>query len=154
MFRCEHCDLELSDIAAVLVHVLHHIARMERLMTEFANDQAHLDADVNALTAGISDVETEIAALKAQPADVPLDFTALDAAVARVKADAPAAVAAAPAPATGSTVNLADAAPASAVIPADQVPTGDTSVAPPSDVPPSDTPPANQNLDTGSTPAS
>lgn len=55
-----------------------------------SDSQAHLDQDVQALTAGISNVEAEIAALKNQPPAAQLDFTALDAAVARLAGDAPA----------------------------------------------------------------
>lgn len=61
-----------------------------REIKRMSDSQAHLDQDVQALTAGISNVEAEIAALKNQPPAAQLDFTALDAAVARLAGDAPA----------------------------------------------------------------
>jgi transposase len=98
MCRCPHRDHEqpLADAPALLLHTLEHLIRMENTMTEFANDQAHLDADVQAETDSLTAVEAEIAALKAQPAATALDFTALDAATARLKGDAPAVAVPAP----------------------------------------------------------
>jgi len=70
-------------------HVLHHLHVLEALMTEFANDQAHLDADVLSLGNITASIETEIANLKtANPA---LDFTGLDAAVSKLQTVAPSA---------------------------------------------------------------
>lgn len=116
MYRCEHCDLELATVVEVLLHVLHHLARLEKLMTEINADQAHLDADVQAENDAIAIIEAEIAAFKAVPLGTPLDFTALDNAVARLRSDAPPAVTppatstAAPADSTGvvGTQNVAD----------------------------------------------
>lgn len=51
------------------------------------SNQEHLDADVQALLTGITEIEAEIEALKTQ-APESLDFTALDAAVARITSDA------------------------------------------------------------------
>lgn len=57
-------------------------------MVQLMSDQSHLDADVQALGAGLDAIEAEIAQLKqANPA---VDFTGLDAAVSRLQADAPA----------------------------------------------------------------
>ena len=70
-----------------------HLDKMEnRIMT----DQAQLDAAVQALTDGLTNIEAEIAGLKSQPAAASLNFTALDAVVARLKTDE--TVAPAPAP--------------------------------------------------------
>lgn len=67
-------------------HVLHHLHRMEIIMTQFADDQAHLDADVTAETTALA---TIIAELKAQhAAGAPLDFTKADAFVAAAQAEA------------------------------------------------------------------
>ena len=66
--------------------VRQHLNRMEKhIMT----DQAKLDADVQALSAGIGAVEKEISDLKNQPQAAALDFTALDAAVAKLQSDGP-----------------------------------------------------------------
>ena len=62
-------------------------------------DQAQLDAAVQALTDGLTNIEAEIAGLKSQPAVASLNFTALDAVVARLKTDETVAPAPAPAPA-------------------------------------------------------
>ena len=62
-------------------------------------DQAQLDAAVQALTDGLTNIEAEIAGLKSQPAAASLNFTALDAVVARLKTDETVAPAPAPAPA-------------------------------------------------------
>lgn len=72
--------------ARVMISQQFTIMREIKRMTD---DQSHLDQDVQALTAGISNVEAEIAALKNQPPAAQLDFTALDAAVARLAGDAP-----------------------------------------------------------------
>lgn len=68
---------------------------------KLTDDQAKLDADVQALNDGLTNIEAEIASLKNQPAAATLDFTALDAAVARIKGDetAPPAPVVAPTPA-------------------------------------------------------
>ena len=63
------------------------LARIEGKIDNMTDDQTHLDADVQAITAGLSNIEAEIAALKNQPAAASLDFTALDAAVARLQGD-------------------------------------------------------------------
>ena len=69
-------------------------------------DQAQLDAAVQALTDGLTNIEAEIAGLKSQPAAASLNFTALDAVVARLKTDetAPAPVVVDPAPAVPPVV--------------------------------------------------
>jgi hypothetical protein len=80
-------------------HILHHLHRIEAQMTEFANDQAHLDADVASLGQVTASIETEIANLKNQPAAAGLDFTGLDAALGTLQGVAPSAPSPAPAPA-------------------------------------------------------
>lgn len=55
-----------------------------------SESQQHLDADVQALTDGLTAVEAEIANLKASPVAAALDFSKLDAAVSRLQGDAPA----------------------------------------------------------------
>lgn len=58
-------------------------------MTE--SDQAHLDADVAAITGAFDEIEAEIETLRQTSIrGAGLDFTALDAAVARAKGDEPA----------------------------------------------------------------
>lgn len=109
---CEIC-LGWPDHTRVLAA---HITRLEHLMTQFSSDQAHLDADVTALTDGLTAVEAEIAALKSQPQASALDFTALDAAVARVTADVPAATPTPVAePGSAASVPIADPAPTTPV---------------------------------------
>jgi hypothetical protein len=85
-----HTRVAFTSIPSLLLHILQHLTHLETQMTEFANDQAHLDADVQANNDALTAVEAEIAALKAQPAAAALDFTALDAVTARLKGDAPA----------------------------------------------------------------
>ncbi len=70
-----------------LTSLLHQILNQG---AQIMSDQSHLDTDVQALTDGLTAVESEIAALKNQPGAPALDFTALDATVARLKSDAPA----------------------------------------------------------------
>lgn len=93
--HCDECGWH-DDDAPTWAHVLNHnLMLINRKADKIMSDQSHLDADVQALGAGLDAIEAEIAALKtANPA---VDFTALDAAVARVQADAPAAL-----PADGS----------------------------------------------------
>lgn len=57
-------------------------------MSEFATDQAHLDADVAAETDALAGLEAWIADLK-QAHSSSIDFTAADAFVARLKGDEP-----------------------------------------------------------------
>lgn len=85
MPRCTGCVLVLanpSDQHALAAHVLYHLEHLEFRMTEFANDQAHLDADVQALTGIFSQIEVEVAKLKAQPQTAGANFAGLDQLVA------------------------------------------------------------------------
>jgi predicted negative regulator of RcsB-dependent stress response len=75
--------------------LVRRVTQREEPMTDVSADQTHLDADVAALSVGLSAVEAEVAALKAAQPHV--DFTALDAAVARLQSDVPA-----PAPAAAA----------------------------------------------------
>lgn len=91
------------------------VRSLQKEVRQMADQQAHLDTDVAALTAGIqalgdaaTAIEAEIAALKNQPQASSIDFSKLDArtsdlsaAVTRLRGDAPAPVTApAPAPTT------------------------------------------------------
>lgn len=94
--RCDTC----RDWPEWVIELIVRLDRMETVMTEFANDQAHLDADVQAISQQFA---TAIAELKAQiAAGVPaeqLNFAAADALVSTVTAEATAdAPPAAPAP--------------------------------------------------------
>lgn len=80
-----------NELTAAIRHLTKEITRMSA-------DQDKLDADVQALTAGLDAVEKEIADLKNQPPAAALDFSKLDAAVSRLQGDAPAAAAPADAP--------------------------------------------------------
>lgn len=95
--HCHNCGVELEEIDTVVRESESHLDRILRvqaihtqLLEAILSDQAHLDADVTALLAGLAAVEAEIAALKNVPTSPPLDFTGLDAAVAQLTADAPA----------------------------------------------------------------
>jgi hypothetical protein len=81
-------------------------------MTEFATNQAHLDADVNALRQAVSDAVSELKAAAANGQT--LDFARLDALVTDTQAEATADAPAQPAPAPVAGGALADvpAAPA------------------------------------------
>lgn len=80
--RCDTCR-DWPDWAR---EILAALEEMGTLMTGFASDQAHLDADVHAIGQQFA---TVIAELKAQhDAGQPLDFTAADALVASVTAEA------------------------------------------------------------------
>jgi ribosomal protein L12E/L44/L45/RPP1/RPP2 len=96
-------------------------------MVMLMSDQAHLDADVQALTQATTAVEAEIAALKSQPLAGSLDFSRLDAAVAQLQGDAPAA---APAPAPTPTPE-----PAPAPAPEPPVTTSQSPIGPPAEPP-------------------
>lgn len=78
---CHHHDLELPS-EEFLEHVLNeHFTRLEHLMTEFSDDQKHLDADVQALkdawATAYANLKTQIAGSPTAPAHT-LDFTELD----------------------------------------------------------------------------
>ncbi len=62
--------------------------RLQQMEDRIMADQDKLDADVQALSDGLTAVEKEIADLKNQPPAAQLDFTGLDAAVARLSGDA------------------------------------------------------------------
>lgn len=68
--------------------LLHAVHGLRESMVMLVSDQSHLDADVQALVAGLDAIEQEIAALKNQPQAASLDFSALDAAVSRLQGDA------------------------------------------------------------------
>lgn len=65
-------------------HVLHHLHRLEQMMTEANADQAHLEADVTALANVLDELAGEIATLKSQPPEQ-MDFTSADALVAKAQ---------------------------------------------------------------------
>lgn len=88
-------------------------------MTEFANDQAHLDADVQSLGQATASIETEIANLKQQEGAAGLNFTGLDAAVAQLQSAAPSAPSPEPAPAPVPAPAEPTPAPADPNAPAD-----------------------------------
>jgi peptidoglycan hydrolase CwlO-like protein len=87
LFEATQEHLLLPRWANTLTSAIRALTKEIHKMSE---SQQHLDADVQALTAGLDAVEAEIAALKNQPPAAALDFTALDAAVARLQGDAPA----------------------------------------------------------------
>lgn len=64
-------------------------AQITQLGVTMADDQAHLDADVQSLVSGIDALNTEIANLKNQPAAASIDFTALDGVVAGLQGAVP-----------------------------------------------------------------
>lgn len=154
MPRCTGCVIALADPSdhhALAAHVLYHLEHLEFRMTQFASDQAHLDADVRALAGIISQFEAALAALKAQPQAAGADFTALDQLIADGTAylNPPAAPASEPDVSNvpsdaGSVVPPVTAG--TVVTPADETPTGDTSPDPTGDgsvvvdqAPPADT---------------
>lgn len=107
--RCPHPDhqqRELETVEALLLHMLEHQITLEDAMTEFANDQAHLDDDVNRLSEAFGAAVTELKAWVQNNPDLPasqLDFTKLDSLVGTMEAEA--AADAQPAPtAAGATV--------------------------------------------------
>jgi aryl carrier-like protein len=89
--QCSHCGKPL--VVTIEVDdgpILDRLDRIEKLLhtvikkeNKLMTDQEHLDADVQALGAGLDEIVAEIDALKAQHPAV--DFTALDAVVARVQ---------------------------------------------------------------------
>lgn len=95
--RCTgHAD-QLDAIQHTLQHLVAEVAAVKCdqraiLMREgkIMSDQEHLDADVQALGAGITVVADEITSLKNQPGAPAMDFTGLDAAVAQLQGLAPA----------------------------------------------------------------
>jgi hypothetical protein len=92
-------------------HLAQDLAQMEQTMTEFATNQAHLDADVAALRQAVSDAVAELKAAAANGQS--LDFSKLDALVADTQAEATADAPPAPAaPADGSAPTDVPAAPA------------------------------------------
>lgn len=111
---CEQHSHELT-----LHHLMHHITALEARMTEFANNQAHLDADVAALRQAVSDAVAELKAAAANGQS--LDFSKLDALVtdtqAEATADAPPAPAAPAVPSDGSAPSDVPAAPADGTVP-------------------------------------
>jgi hypothetical protein len=115
--RCDECRQWppwWRDLADRLTHTERRLDALGEQMTNIDDNQAHLSTDVQAIAAGLTDIETEIARLKAQPTGQ-LDFTALDAVVARVKGDA-VVPAPAPAPAPAPVVTTpVDSAPAPVV---------------------------------------
>jgi hypothetical protein len=81
MMFCHHHDLELPS-EEFLEHVLNeHFTRLEQIMTEFKDDQAHLEADVQKLTdvwtTAYANLKNQIAGNPTAPAHT-LDFTSLD----------------------------------------------------------------------------
>ncbi len=77
------------------------VKSLHREMRLILSDQSHLDADVTALTDGLTAIETEIANLKA--ANPAVNFGDLDKLVGRVKGDVPAAPAPGTTPDPGTT---------------------------------------------------
>lgn len=124
MPRCTGCTIALADPDdhhALAAHVLYHLEHLEFRMTAFANDQAHLDADVQALTGIFSQLEAQIAQLKAAvAAGGPVDFAAADQLVADGKAYlAPPAAAASTEPDVSNVPSDASTVvPPTAVVPA------------------------------------
>ncbi len=94
MYGCDrHPEHDRDPMPAWASHLLMHIVSvesrldlLESLMTSFADDQAHLDSDIQSLTDAFTSFETIISGLKAQPGAETLDFTAADALVASVQA--------------------------------------------------------------------
>ena len=86
-----------SVLEDFVLHLAQDLAQMEQTMTQFADNQAHLDADVNALRQAISDAVAELKAAVANGQT--LDFTKLDALVTDTQAEATADAQAQPAPA-------------------------------------------------------
>lgn len=91
-------------------HIAAAIAYLGEIMTEFASDQAHEDADVAAIEAAEAKLTTveqallaEVTALKAQPGAENLNFTGLDTIAAKIAADAAAEAGDVP-PVTAPTV--------------------------------------------------
>lgn len=92
----DDCDFDELDAPAI-AHLLHHLHRIERQMTEINENQAHLDADVASLGQATASIETEISNLKQAVANgQPVDFTGLDAALGTLQGIAPSAPAPAP----------------------------------------------------------
>jgi hypothetical protein len=111
---CEQHQHELT-----LHHLYRHIEALEATMTQFATNQAHLDADVAALRQAVSDAVAELKAAAANGQS--LDFSKLDALVtdtqAEATADAPPAPAAPATPADGSAPADVPAAPVDGTTP-------------------------------------
>lgn len=97
-FRCDSCGelIRHGSINALLEHLLYHqtldtakLDRLETMMTESLTDQQHIEQDVTAVRAAVTDAVTE---LKAQiAAGVPaeqLDFTSFDKLVTDEQAEA------------------------------------------------------------------
>lgn len=114
----DDCDFDELDAPAI-AHLLHHLHRIERQMTEFANDQAHLDADVASIGTQFQVAVNELKA--AVSAGHALDFTNLDNLVSQVTAEAGADAppAPTPTPAPEPTPAPVDAPPVSDPVPAD-----------------------------------
>lgn len=97
--RCERHGVDVYGDTELLVHIFVHLTDLEQQMTEFANDQDHLDADVSAESTSFAQV---LAELKAQEGADKLDFTKADAFVASVQSEA---AADAPAPVQSAAVD-------------------------------------------------
>jgi len=81
--------------------ILSRLGELTGKVDQLMSDQAHLDTDVAALAAILTELETELTALKGVPAGTPLSFAAADQLVADAKAAAAAlAVPAVPPPVT------------------------------------------------------
>ncbi len=103
--RCPHPDHQqnLDHVEDLLIHLLEHQIAQEATMTQFANDQAHLDDAVTKLTDAFGTAITELKATIANHPDLPastINFSKLDSLVASAQAeasaDAPAPVVEAP----------------------------------------------------------
>jgi hypothetical protein len=91
MARCRLHNTDLETAEALMLHILEHQILMEELMTGFANDQAHLDSDVTALTEAFGTAVTELKAAIANNPTAPvssLDFSKLDSLVGTAQAEA------------------------------------------------------------------
>jgi hypothetical protein len=117
--RCPRHVGEFVGSGDILLHILEHQIILEEAMTQFANDQAHLDVNVQAVSDALTAFKTQTALalseLKQQiAAGVPapeLNFSAFDSIIPALQADVDAATAEATAdvppvvtpPADGST---------------------------------------------------